>query len=566
MKNKYAEEVRRFIEADLLQEAFAVLKEWTDSLKIEDYQNQYSMLLGRYNALVSEIRTASVGQDQATIYHNQIRKDILEFCRTLEKAGPLPITNKREKGVLAHNIPGAMKKGLVHECKVRIAKEELILLENFDPAAPVATLSISDEMEVELIDVQGDAFEIKTHNRKTQTILDGEATEWIFYVKPLLTGNHTLSLKAAIIIIGPDNQKIAKEYTYTNNITVETTTETSDKPVTNNHWQVLSAVFSIFTKKKKNRMLPAWFPPGVAKAAAIVAALTAISILGYLGYQKYRGKTPSELPEFPQEQLLDLSLKIDTTIEVQFIKITQDTVWDWVRQEGSDVVVIPKLKLRPYYIQVEGEKGTCKGRVHLSADSTYFELKCTTKVPVESGTSTSQITPPPPPESQNYAVLKLITPFANPLVKVNNVDQPLISSREFSAISYESTIHVPPGDIVIEAIDRTTNFRCDKKSLIINGFQQVVFDCTTSLRITLTGQNVEYRADQTRIILNNIEKPNQGKLFNGTLTFDLRVKRGSYLVKITNPHTAPSNCTYRVSVNSAKTVEYNCTFEFITID
>lgn len=564
MKNKYSEELRHLIAADLLSEAFDVLKHWTDDLKITDYQDQYSILLGRYNALISEIRGGSLSQDQATIYHNQIRKDILEFCRTLEKAGPPPSINKREKGVLAHNIPGAMKKGLIHECKVRIAKEELILLENFDPAAPVAALSISDEMEVELIDVQGDAFEIKTHNRKTQTILDGEATEWIFYVKPLLTGNHTLSLKAAIIIIGPDNQKIAKEYTYTNIISVETTTETSDKPITNNNWQVLSAVFSIFTKKKKNRMLPAWLPPGVAKAAAIVAALTTISILSYLGYQKYRGNTTSEIPEVPQEeQFLDLSLKIDTTIEVQFIKITQDTIWDWVRKEGSDVIVIPQLTPRPYYIHLEGEKGTCKGRINLSTDSTFFELPCIPKITTDSNTSTTQTNDPKPPqESQNYAVVKLITPFANPLIKVNNVEQPLISSREFSAISYESTIHLPPGNLVLQAIDRTNNFQCDKKALIINGFQQVVFDCTTTLRIILTGQNVEYQADQTRVILNNIEKPDQGELYNGVLTFDLRVKRGSYLVKIINPHASPSNCINRVLVNSAKQVEYNCNFEY----
>ncbi len=156
---------------------------------------------------------------------------------------------------MAHNIPGAMKKGLQYECKVRIAKEELTVLEKFDPAAPVEALSISDEMEVELIDVQGNAFEIKTHNRKIQTILDNEATEWIFYVNPLQIGKHILILKAAVFIVASDNQKRAKEYTYTKEITIETATKISVKPLTNNNWQVVFSALSIIKNSKQQHTI-----------------------------------------------------------------------------------------------------------------------------------------------------------------------------------------------------------------------------------------------------------------------------------------------------------------------
>ncbi|MBK6623330.1 MAG: caspase family protein [Saprospirales bacterium] len=108
------------------------------------------------------------------------------------------------QGGLLYSIPRAMEVGQESRCEVRVAFDKAFLMKDFDPGkeSKVRDIRISNLMQVELLDpLLGGmgAFTIRTISSAEQFIDPGDYTQWIFYVKALLAGNHPLVLKVTVI-------------------------------------------------------------------------------------------------------------------------------------------------------------------------------------------------------------------------------------------------------------------------------------------------------------------------------------------------------------------------------
>lgn len=106
--------------------------------------------------------------------------------KTLEK-DTVKVEFTLRNGQIDYDIPGEMKLGQPTKCVVRIAGEEVSFDDiKISPTSEHQAVKISDEMSVQLIDVQqGKDFSITSSSSPKQSILDGSYSEWIFYVKPL---------------------------------------------------------------------------------------------------------------------------------------------------------------------------------------------------------------------------------------------------------------------------------------------------------------------------------------------------------------------------------------------
>ncbi|GJM32975.1 MAG: hypothetical protein DHS20C18_19760 [Saprospiraceae bacterium] len=118
-----------------------------------------------------------------------------------EEPGPSQPEKKKE-GFVGYRIPGRMQLNQNSRCTIRISWEELLLREHLkqDIDTKIEGIHVSNVMHVGLEDYTGDdAFQIRPINDTEQFIVEDEVTKWLFNVKPLLEGKHTLTLKVAVI-------------------------------------------------------------------------------------------------------------------------------------------------------------------------------------------------------------------------------------------------------------------------------------------------------------------------------------------------------------------------------
>ncbi len=104
-----------------------------------------------------------------------------------------------KNGKIVHNIPKEMKLNIWIRCKIKIAREILHfdLDEDFQSGgfSEPTNLSISELMKVE-IKADPSAFEISALTDPEMYLENEEATTWLYDVKALKLGNHTLTLMA----------------------------------------------------------------------------------------------------------------------------------------------------------------------------------------------------------------------------------------------------------------------------------------------------------------------------------------------------------------------------------
>lgn len=98
------------------------------------------------------------------------------------------------------------------KCTIRIAETIDVLLKDFkvSETTELENIPISKIMEIELIDFGTDKkFKIRTFNSSEQVIDNNGFTQWLFFVKPIRLGTHTLFLKVSVIqyIRGKERKK-----------------------------------------------------------------------------------------------------------------------------------------------------------------------------------------------------------------------------------------------------------------------------------------------------------------------------------------------------------------------
>lgn len=130
--------------------------------------------------------------------------DAQDFEKIIDKSNFSPKQNYK-KGHVLYQIPKRMQVLKETRCRVRIAFDEMMLIEDLELEDDIeikSNLRVSDYMRVDIIDPSmQNAFEVRTTSDPVQFIDQDDYTEWRFYVKPLLPGEYTLELKVSLILL-----------------------------------------------------------------------------------------------------------------------------------------------------------------------------------------------------------------------------------------------------------------------------------------------------------------------------------------------------------------------------
>lgn len=131
-------------------------------------------------------------------------------------------THKR--GHILYNIPQTMQLEKKIKCIVRvsISLDAIIKGLNENESNKIEKIRIAKSMEVILENDLNEAFEIEAKSSKEQFIDfdEDEFTQWVFFVKPVLAGEHTIVLKVSVIET-VNNQSKKKEIVLEKNISVK---------------------------------------------------------------------------------------------------------------------------------------------------------------------------------------------------------------------------------------------------------------------------------------------------------------------------------------------------------
>jgi len=133
-------------------------------------------------------------------------------------------------GNLLYHIPKEMEIDKVFICKVRIAQNRKILLEDIQETASSIIkdiTKITKVMFVELIDISGGkSFNIVEGSSEEQRIENEYYTEWLFYVTPIKAGIHNLQLRLSNIKLVNGKER-KKDLIFLEEVNVATINETN---------------------------------------------------------------------------------------------------------------------------------------------------------------------------------------------------------------------------------------------------------------------------------------------------------------------------------------------------
>jgi hypothetical protein len=170
--------------------------------------NQVLVLTGRANDVLDHEIGNTLSGDLLAILRNELRKDILVFTDhlTLADFGPKPdVRPELKPGHLLYKVPPVMKLREAYPCIIRIAHQLNQVLQGIeiDDSVGLEEVSLSEVMEIEVIDPSASdnpAFNILLLSDGEQFVDEYSATEWVFNVRPLREGSHSLVLKISVLL------------------------------------------------------------------------------------------------------------------------------------------------------------------------------------------------------------------------------------------------------------------------------------------------------------------------------------------------------------------------------
>ncbi len=176
-------------------------------------RNTLLQIEAEYNDIKLKSIDGILDDEALRIANNQIRKRLLDFIDSLEasdfdktaKRSRLRKDNQIKQGHVLYRIPRQMQVAQEVKCIVRIALDKISLIEDIDVDEHTQVRSevrVSDYMKVQIIDPSStQVFNIRSTSEPVQFIDEDAATEWKFYVTPLLPGEHILELKVVVMEI-----------------------------------------------------------------------------------------------------------------------------------------------------------------------------------------------------------------------------------------------------------------------------------------------------------------------------------------------------------------------------
>ncbi len=183
----------------------------------------------RNNEIKNQLSNRIITLEQQLHQQNLLQYDVLAFVSDLvESDFSLEAAKKANMGGVLYRIPDKMQHLKKSKCIVRVAYDEAFLKDTLDTTVDVVieALKVSKNMEVKLVDEEGDGeyFEISSRSTPEQFLVQDEYTEWTFFVKPLDVGTYPLALIISLIVYedGKDRKK---------DITLERTILVTSEPV-----------------------------------------------------------------------------------------------------------------------------------------------------------------------------------------------------------------------------------------------------------------------------------------------------------------------------------------------
>ncbi len=133
----------------------------------------------------------------------------VDFEPPLAKASKQPANAARQGSVL-YRIPHKMPIQKATICTVRVAADTDAILEDIvldDDVRLRERVEVSDRMSAELIDTEGNVFEITSLNAAHQKVRDSGYTQWTFRVIPKIEGEHQLMVKVSLLEFDPNTKE-----------------------------------------------------------------------------------------------------------------------------------------------------------------------------------------------------------------------------------------------------------------------------------------------------------------------------------------------------------------------
>ncbi len=180
-----------------------------------DLYNAVFQLETRLNATNKDRLRGVLSQDQLELAYNRISADLLDLIDSLEPAHFDRATADgggavNKTGSILYRIPHTMEVEEEYRCIVRLAFDDEVIIRNIEITRDTVLkdVRVSEVMEVELLDPNPTpSFTIRKLNSAEQFLEKNDYTEWIFFVKPLRTGEMPLVLRIAVLEIIDDHER-----------------------------------------------------------------------------------------------------------------------------------------------------------------------------------------------------------------------------------------------------------------------------------------------------------------------------------------------------------------------
>jgi len=553
--------------------------------RFRDYSQQYHLLKSDLHNKIINYELFSEHRNQLIRSIGQDLKDLMAQPDSIsDPQGRIGI-DKINYGRIVHNIPSIMPRNIRKECKVRIAKSDSKLLEEFDPSdlSKPETLEITGTMEVEIKDPgNGRFFTIEAESIKEQIVEDHTHTQWIFYVTPLIQGAHPLKIRAFLkkykdgkeklrelsfesfvevvatdqieyskvpitpytdsgkIIVLPSNKKIAAVPVIVSNKPRVDSDEYIVKEKELNPFEKSTKTIEIESPLKK--ILPS-FGKNVLTAKALIYGLIFMGFIGLISIFQLNNKKSAPISPIVEDTIkVDtdlnsntyiLGIKINPEIEVNRVEIDKQIIQNWTANADTSLIFIQNIKKEASFIlELIGNKGNCLTEIKPPLLSDVIEIKCTlfpVKVP---DTLEAQPSPPKAKPTQTGPVIKmhvveLLSPFKNPIIWVDGkIDRSGLTSRRLLKGSGElQKLSIRTGNHTFKIVDSLGKFNCKIHDLNITKDQRLIFECKPKLFnvvLNVYGNNIHTKLNELFVKLDGkIMNLGEPSIGKNSLTYQL---------------------------------------------
>lgn len=467
------------------------------------------------------------------------------------------------RGKLMHNIPTAMTIGVRHRCTIRIAPDEIKLLKDFEKTEDthIQDIPMAEVMEVDLRSDEDSAFNIEALNSRVQRLDFEGFTQWLFFVKPLKEGEHTLYLKVGVVEI-IHGREVSREVVLEKRVHIVAL----EPQMTESAFRYQTAAWQPDGFTINYSYAPSYSAPQSSTAPAskrrsmalliLVLALGSAMALGYfIGFDAIKewifGK--KEVPPPPLEVQQHPIVLVYTSVAGMDTTADKISVWyndtlldrDSVLQlsAGHLRIAVPQLN-RKYVFLVKTVKDSCTGSSFVIEDNAIIRLTC---FGLDTVPSTSERLPP----MEETPIEPDVPPFTDEttspsvpsvsMVNLNHFSKDFDTDQVKVTVDGQATTIVSrqPGSIKIKVKNGRRRFVLDNGSYVcetihtVKTTENISFPtCSWTVKLNVTRQLQQAQVLVDGRMVNAVrERSNLPETYNLVIGVEPRRKRHTFRVE-----------------------------------